>query len=188
MANFLNPTELRNGTVYNQDNQSFVVLRYEHNKRGRGHATIRVKVKNVVTAQVLEFTYTDGDKLEVADIARRNAQYLYKDDNKIYFMDNQDFSQFEFDLADYENESNYLKEGTSVQVVWLDSKPVSFELPTSIELAVTYTESAVAGDSATGAFKEAETETGLKVKVPLFIKIGDILKIRTEDGAYLSKA
>lgn len=187
MAVYLNPTELRNGTVFKQNEESFRVLRYEHNKRGRGHATIRVKVKNVVTGQVLEFTYTDGDKLEVADIAKRNAQFLYKDAKSLFFMDGSDFSQFEFLVEDYDFEAKFLKEGLIVQVVWLDQKPVSFELPASVELEVVYTENGVAGDTVSGALKDAELETGLKLKVPLFIKNGDKLKIRTDDATYQAR-
>lgn len=187
MAAYLNPTELRNGTVYKENGSTFVVLRYEHIKKGRGRATIRVRVKDIVKESNLEKTYTDGDRLEVADISRRNSQFLYKDQSKLYFMDQSDYAQIEFKLEDYNWEANFLKEGTMVQTIFLDGIAVAFELPASIELTITYTEPATAGDSATGAMKNATTDTGYELKVPLFIKIDDVIKVRTEDGIYLSR-
>jgi len=185
---FYNPQELRNGTVFKLDGNSYVVLKYEHNKRGRGHATIRVKIRDLVTGSVLEKTFTDGDKLEGADVSRRNAQYLYKDGTSLYFMDNSDYSQFEFNTNDFEWEANFLKDGSTIQVLWLDGKPVSFELQPSVDLRVTYSENAVAGDSSSGAMKSAELETGYTAKVPLFVKTDDTIRISTDDGSYLGKA
>jgi elongation factor P len=188
MASYLNPTELRNGTVFKLDNSSFVVLRYEHNKRGRGHATIRVKIKDLVSGANLEKTFTDGDKLEVADVARRNAQFLYSDAENLYFMDNNDYSQFSFLKNDFDWEANFLKDGSIISVLWLDERAVSFELQPTVELKITYTEPAIAGDTATGALKDAETETGFKARVPLFIKNNDVVIISTETGNYQGKA
>ncbi|MEI6886739.1 MAG: elongation factor P [bacterium] len=188
MANFASPTELRNGTVFNLEGKTYTVLKYEHNKRGRGHATVKVKVKDIVNGTTTEKTFTSGDNLEIADIARKNAQYLYKDDSKLYFMDSIDYSQFSFDLKDSKWESNFLLESTEVQVLWLDEKPVNFELSSNVDLFITESEMATAGDTATGAMKEAVTETGFKIQVPLFIKTGDKVKISTEDGHYITKA
>ena len=188
MASFASPTELRNGTVFNLEGKTYTVLKYEHNKRGRGHATVKVKVKDIVNGTTTEKTFTSGDNLEIADVSRRNAQYLYKDDSKIYFMDLLDYSQFSFDLKDSSWEVNFLLESMEVQVLWLDEKPVSFELNPNVDLFVKETEMATAGDTATGAMKEAVLETGFKVQVPLFIKSGDKVKISTEDGHYLTKA
>jgi elongation factor P len=182
------PQELRNGTVFRLEGNSYVVLKYEHNKRGRGHATIRVKIKDLVTGGVLEKTFTDGDRLESADVSRRNAQYLYKEGDSLYFMDNSDFSQFEFSALEFEWEANFLKEGTTIQVLWLDGIPVSFELMPTIELKVIYTENAVAGDTSSGALKNAEMETGYLARVPLFVKSGEVIKLRTEDGEYMGKS
>ena len=188
MASFLSPTELRNGTVFKLDGGTFSVLKYEHNKRGRGHATIRVKIKNLLNGTTTEKTFTDGDKLEVADVARRNAQYLYKDDRSLYFMDVDDFSQFSFLVAEHEWELNFLKEGMEVQVLFLDEKPVSFEPALNVDLDVIEADHAVAGDTTTGAFKNAKLETGYEIQVPLFIKEGDRIKVSTGDGKYLTKA
>lgn len=190
MASFASSTELRNGTVFNLEGKTYTVIKYEHNKRGRGHATVRVKIKDIVNGTTTEKTFTDGDKLEIADIARKNAQFLYKDDSKIYFMDSVDFSQFSFDLKALKWEVNFLKESNSeeVQVLWLDEKPVNFVLAQNVDLLVTETEMATAGDTATGAMKEAVLETGFKMQVPLFIKTGDKIKISTEDGHYITKA
>ena len=188
MASFLSPTELRNGTVFKLDGGTFSVLKYEHNKRGRGHATIRVKIKNLLNGTTTEKTFTDGDKLEVADVARRNAQYLYKDDRSLYFMDVDDFSQFSFLVVEHEWELNFLKEGMEVQVLFLDEKPVSFEPALNVDLNVIEADHAVAGDTATGAYKNAKLETGYEIQVPLFIKEGDRIKVSTGDGKYLTKA
>lgn len=188
MAVMFNPQELRNGTVFKMNESSYVVIKYEHNKRGRGHATIKVKIKDLVSGSTTEKTFTDGDKLEMADVSRRNAQFLYKDATALYFMDNADFSQFEFPVADFEWEMNFLKDGSVIQVLWLDGKPVSFELSPSVSLKVVYTENAVAGDTSSGASKNAEVETGYNAKVPLFIKSGDVVILSTETGEYSGKS
>lgn len=185
----LNPTELRNGTVYTEDGSTYRVMKYEHIKKGRGRATIRVKVKDIVKGNTLDKTYTDGDSLKEADVQKRNSQYMYKDDESLYFMDNSDFSQFSFAVSEYEWESKFLKDGSIVMTVFLEGDPVSFELQPSVDLEVLFTdELATAGDTATGAMKNAETDTGFLAKVPLFVKIGDKIRVRTEDGEYLGKA
>ncbi len=183
----LDPQELRNGTVFKLDGKSYIVLKYEHNKRGRGHATIRVKIKDLVSGSVLEKTFTDGDKLEKADVMRKNCQYLYSDDTKLYFMDNSDFSQFEFSKEDFEWEFNFLTEGLIVQTLWLDGEPVGFELPANVELKVISTYDAVAGDTSSQAMKEATLETNFETKVPLFISNDMRIKVSTSTGEYMGK-
>jgi len=179
-------TELKPGTVF-KDEQTYVVLKYEFIKKGRGQATIRVKVRNLETQSITEKTYSNEQVLDSGDVEKRSAQFLYKDDNALYFMDSSDFSQFEMSLEDWKWEANFIKEGAKVVTTYLDEKPISIEIAKAVELKVEQTYGAVSGNTATGATKEAVMETGFKMQVPLFIKEGEILKINTEGGTYVSR-
>lgn len=180
-------TDLKVGEVFREDNQTFVVLKYEFIKKGRGQATIRVKVRNLETSSITEKTYSNEQKVEMADVEKRTTQYLYSDGSRVYFMDNTDYSQFELALEQVEYELQFIKEGDAVVTTFLDGRPISIEIPKSVELLVTDTSSAVAGNTATGATKEAVMETGYKLQVPLFINVGDKLRINTESGTYTGR-
>jgi elongation factor P len=156
-------------------------------KKGRGQATIRVKVRNIETGSVTEKTYTNEQKVEEADVEKRTVQFLYSDGNKVHFMDTADYSQFTIDQEGIEWEINFLKEGSNSIAMFLDGSPVSIEIPKSAELQVAETSDAVAGNTAGNATKQAETETGYKLQVPLFIKPGDTIKINTDSGDYVSR-
>lgn len=184
----LDSTQLRKGVVFRDKNKVYLVLNYKHVKKGRGLATVRVKIRDIESGAILEKTFSSNERVESAEITHKSAQYLYSDNEYTYFMDTQDYSQFQVKNAMIGEEKRFLKEGLKVEVLWLEDKVVSIELPKKVGLKVKYTEPGVVGDTACGATKEAELETGFKAQVPLFIKIGDIVKVNTESGTYVSKS
>lgn len=180
-------SSLRVGSIFEFEGRKYVVLKYQHIKKGRGQATNRVKVRDLENNAITEKTFTNEQSVNEADVLKRNAQFLYKDDKKAYFMDNDDFSQFEFEVEQMEWELNFLTEGMKVITLYIDGNPISIELPKSVELKVTATDPAIAGNTATNAMKDAELETGFSIKVPLFIKTGDVIRINTESESYVSR-
>ena len=187
MSADLESSQLRKGTVFRDGGRVFIVLNYKHVKKGRGLATIRVKVRDVESGSIVEKTFSSNEKVDSVSLGRKSAQYLYSDDNYSYFMDNSDFSQFQIGNGMIEWQRNFLTEGAKIQAVFLEEKVISIDIPKKVSLKVKYTEPGVVGDTATGAEKEAELETGYKVNVPLFVKIGDSIKVNTERGNYVSK-
>ncbi|MFW5703021.1 MAG: elongation factor P [Candidatus Dojkabacteria bacterium] len=183
----INSNDLRPGSVFKDNGETFLVLKYSHMKKGRGQATIRVKVKNISTRSIVEKSYTNEQKVEEADVEKRTAQFLYADDSNAYFMDTADYSQFQLNKEEIEWELNFLKEGGKSIATFLEGNAISIEIPKSVELGVVKTTDAVAGNTSSGATKEAQLETGYSAQVPLFIKEGEVLKINTESGYYVSR-
>lgn len=177
-------TELKVGQVFKDEGHTFAVLKYSFMKKGRGQATIRVKVRNFETGSITEKTYSNEQKVEMADVEKRSAQYVYREGNNAVFMDTADFSQFELPAESIEEQLSYLQDGANVVTTFLDGKPLSIEISKSVELKITDTSSAVSGDTATGATKDAILETGLRVQVPLFINTGDVIRVNTDTGEY----
>ena len=180
-------TQLRKGAVFTEDGKTFQVIDYSHTKKGRGLATVRVKVRDLESKAILEKTYSSNEKVESADLRYKSAQFLYSDENRSYFMDMEDYSQFELSNDLLEDSLNFLTEGVKVRVECLE-KPVGISIPKTVALSIKYTEPGIAGDTASGATKEAELETGLKVQVPLFIDIDDKIIVNTDSCEYVSKA
>lgn len=178
---------LREGSLFIYDGQKYLVLKYSHIKKGRGQAIIRVKVKNVVTKSNTELTFSNEEKLEEFNAEKRTAQFLYNDGNTYYFMDGSTFEQYELDKENIEGKEVFLIEGMKVIVMFIEDVPISLEIPKTVVLEITNTEPANAGNTATGAMKNAETETGFSLMVPLFIKIGDKIKINTETKKYSAR-
>lgn len=183
----INSNDLRPGSVFVDSGETYVVLKYSHMKKGRGQATIRVKVRNIQTDSITEKTYSNEQKVEAADVEKRTSQFLYSDGSDAHFMDTADYSQFALATEGVEWELNFLKEGSAVITMFLEGAPVSIEIPKSVELQVTETNDAVAGNTAGNATKEATVETGYKFQVPMFINIGDVVKINTDSGTYVSR-
>jgi elongation factor P len=181
-------TDLKTGTIFKENGQPFLVIKYEHIKVSRGSANVKVKTKNLITGQVLDKSYLATAKVEDADVVRKNTQYLYKDDNYV-FMDPDTYEQFfipKTTLGD--NVEKFLKEGESVQVMYFEGKPVSVDLPITMNFEITYTEPGHKGNTVSNVMKDATIETGAVIKVPTFIKIGDRVKVNTQSGSYMSKA
>ncbi len=187
MANILNSNELRVGVVYTQDGKTWKVIEYNHIKTGRNPATVKVKVQDIESGTITVKSFNSGDSVEEADVSKRTVQYLYSDDTQAYFMDSEDYSQFGFSIADLGNMMGYMKEGQKAVALFLEDRPISLELPKSIELEVVESPDAVAGDTTGNPSKKVKLETGLEIDVPLFIKQGDIVKINTDAGDYVSR-
>jgi elongation factor P len=180
-------TELRAGTAYEEDEQFFTVLSYEHIKMGRGSANIKVKVKNLKTGAIVDKSYINGAKIHDIQVLKKDMQYLYKDDDAVYFMDPETFEQVSISLK-IVPEHVYLKEGESFTVSFLNGDPLTVLLPPKITFKVTETAPGAKGNSATNVFKEAILENGLKTRVPLFINTGEKIRVDTRTGAYSEKA
>ena len=180
-------TELKAGTVFKDSGNPWVVLKYTHTKMGRGTATIKVKAKNLISGTIIEKSYGNGAKFEVADVARRNATYLYVTGDSAVFMDSETYDQFEIKKDSVEDSLPYLKEGSRVIVILYDSSPIGVELPKNVTLEVIEAAGGVKGDTAQSALMKVRVETGLEIMAPLFIKTGELIKIDTRTGDYLER-
>ncbi len=177
-------TDLKKGTIFKLDNQPFKVVNYNQKVMGRGGSIVNVKIKSLIDGKVLEKTFKGNEQLEMADITNMTVSYLY-DSNKMYFfMNNNTFEQFELTEEIIKDSVDFLKPGDEVQIQLLDGRPINIELPKNVVLEVTYTEGAVKGDTSSSITKEATLETGLKIKVPVFIKTGDFISVDTTSYLY----
>lgn len=178
------PTDLKKGTLVQVDGQPYRVTEYGQKVLGRGGSIVNVKLKNVITGAVIPKTYKGQDKIEPAEVSNRKAQYLYSDGDGYHFMDPESFEQFQIDTETMGDASDYLKEGDDVTLQFFDGRVINVELPKNLYLAVTYTEDVVKGDTTSSVLKDATLETGKTVKVPAFIKVGDVISVDTATGEY----
>ena len=148
---------------------------------------MNVRIKSLLDGRVLEKTFKGNEQLSSADVTNQSAQYLYNDGTTFYFMDEATFEQFDVSGDIIGDQAGYLKEGSKVQLQFFDNRPISIELPKNFPLRVTYAESVVKGDTTSSVLKDAELESGIKIKVPAFIKTGDIIKVDTRTGEYIER-
>lgn len=181
------PTDLKKGTVIQLDGQPYRVTEYAQKVMGRGGSIVNVKLKNLISGAVIPKTFKGADKIEPAEVSNRTVQYLYTDGSEFHFMDPASFEQFQLSADDMEEASDYLREGDEVSLQFFGDKVINVELPKSLYLEVAYTENVVKGDTTSSVLKDARLETGLTIKVPAFIKTGDIVKVDTRDGSYLER-
>ena len=181
--------DIRNGMCIEFNNGLYTIVEFLHVKPGKGAAFVRTKMKNVQTGRILENTFNAGVKLDEVRIERRPYQFLYKDDMGYNFMHNETFEQISID-KDKINGVDFLKEGDIAEVtVHADTETILFaDLATTTILELTYTEPGLKGDTATNTLKPATVETGATVRVPLFINVGDKIKINTTEGSYVERA
>ena len=166
-----------------------MVVEFQHVSPGKGSAFVRTRLKNVETGKVLEHTFKSGEIIDFVDMERGNMQYLYKDADNYYFMDNRSFEQVGVPTDMIADRGGYLKEGQDVQVLSHEGRPLSIDLPKKLTFKVTEAFDAVAGDTSGGrVLKEVTLETGMKVGVPLFVKQGDQIVVNTETGEYVERA
>ena len=180
-------TELRAGTTYIEDGQYLTVLSYEHIKMGRGSANIKVKVRNLKTGATTDKGYTNGAKVTDIPVVKKDMQYLYKDDTEVFFMNPTTFEQVSIPI-NLIPENAYLKEGDTFPVSFIEGKPLSVLLPPKMVFKVIETSPGAKGNSATNVFKEATLENNIKTRVPLFIKVGEMIRVDTRTGEYTEKA
>lgn len=179
--------EFRNGVTFELDGSVFKVVEFQHVKPGKGAAFVRTKLKNVITGAVLEKTFNPTDKMPKAQVDVQEMQYLYKDENLYYFMDTETYEQLPINEDLLTDALDYLKDNTMVKVLSYKGSIFGVEPPNFVELEVTYTEPGFKGDSSTGATKPATVETGAVFNVPLFINIGDVIRIDTRSGEYMER-
>ena len=179
--------EFRNGTTFEMDSQVFKIVEFQHVKPGKGAAFVRTKLKNVMTGAVLERTFNPTEKVQEAQIERKDMQYLYSDGEMYYFMDNETYEQLPLGKDDLGDTLNYLTDNMMVKVVSYKGKVFGVEPPIFVELEVTYTEPGFKGDTSTGATKPATLETGSTINVPLFVNTGDKIRIDTRTGEYMER-
>ena len=191
----INSTDLRNGTTFIVDGAPYVVLEYKFIKMGRGGATVRVTAKNLKTGSTEEKTYSSNVTVEDAQTSKKALQYLYQDGEDVVFMDPRSFEQATISRKVLKDQIPYLREGDTVNVLYWsfgsaqdkEDEPLLVELPLKIELKVTDTDPGIKGNSAANMLKNATLENGLIVRVPLFIKNGDKVRVDTRSGAYVER-
>lgn len=180
----LSITNLKKGTIFQLDGVPYRVLEYCQKVMGRGGSTVNVKIKSLIDGKVLAKTFHGNDQVDSADVTNRPMQYLYSDNGRYYFMDPQSYEQFELDAEAMESKAGYVIEGDNVTAQFFGGRIINIELPKNLPLKVTYTENAVRGDTSSAITKDATLETGLVVKVPAFIKQGDVISVDTTNGTY----
>ncbi|UCD99945.1 MAG: elongation factor P [Chloroflexota bacterium] len=180
--------ELRKGVTFELDNDLFRVLEYDHHKPGRGKATIRVKARNLRSGTILEKTFNSGDRVQEANLEYHNVQYLYNDGSLYHFMDEDTYEQPAIPAELVGDSADYLKENLSIKLTFYQGEPLDIEIPITVDLEVVEAEVAVRGDTATGVNKKVTTETGLVVQVPNFIEVGDVIRVDTRYGTYVTRA
>lgn len=181
-------SELKLGTVIDIDSQPYQITYTQHIKVARGGASLRTKLKNLVTGQTLEKTFSGGDKVEEANLQRQKANFLYREGDTFHFMNNESFEQFELNLDEVGLAADFIMDGMTVDTLVFNNKPVSIKLPTKVELKVTEAPPGIKGDTAGSANKVVTLETGAEIKAPLFINQGDTIRVNTETGEYVEKA
>ena len=179
--------DLKNGMVLNIDGQLQQVLFFQHHKPGKGQAVVRTKLRNVRTGAVVEKTFNAGVKVDQAILDKREMSYSYHDGTSWMFMDTQTYDQIPIDEEILGDDTQWLVENQSVFVAMYEGKPISVELPASVELAITHTDPGVKGDRVSGATKPATLQTGASIQVPLFVETGDRVKVDTRTGEYLTR-
>ena len=187
MADVYMAGDLRNGTTFELDNNVFRVVEFQHVKPGKGAAFVRVKMKNVITGAVLERTFNPSEKLQGAEIEKKDMQYLYSDGELYYFMDNNTYDQMPLNQDQIGDALKYIKENMNVTMLSFKGSVFAVEPPMFVELEVTYTEPGFSGNTTTTSGKPATLENGLEISVPLFVEIGDKIRIDTRTGEYMER-
>lgn len=180
--------ELRKGTTFEMDGSLYKVLDYSHNKTGRGNANIRVKARDMRSGAIIDKTFNSGTRVQDVRLDHHIVQFLYKDGDSYTFMDQETFEQPTLSAETLGEATGYLKGSMEVKLTFYDGEPIDVELPTAVDLEVVKSEIAVRGDTATGVSKLVTTETGLKVQVPAFVNQGDVIRVDTRTGEYLTRA
>ena len=179
--------DLKNGMVLRIDGQLWAVTWFQHHKPGKGGAVVRTKLKNVLSGKTVDKTFNADVKVDIANVDKRDMQYLYHDGTSYVFMDLGNYDQLELSDAVVGDAKDFLLENQSAVVAVNEETPLYIELPASVELLIEYTEPGLQGDRSSGGTKPAKLETGREVQVPLFITNGEKVKIDTRDGSYLGR-
>lgn len=180
-------TNLKAGKTFLMDGKPYRVVKYTHTKIARGGGSVKLSVRNLQNGKLEGKNINSNAKVDEITTVKKPLQFLYKDANNAFFMDGESYEQVEIPLSIIKNELPFINEGESVNVLFWDEKPLSVDIPPKVALSVKDTVPGVKGDSATNIFKPATLENGLKIKVPLFIKIGDKIRVDTRSGDYVER-
>ena len=181
-------TDLRAGVVFEDKGEYFLVLSYEHIKMGRGSGTVKVKVKNLTTGATIEKTFQTGARVQEVNLERKKVQYLYQDGQGYHLMDLNTFDQFAVEKRLIDDMAKFFKEGSELTLFAVGDKPLYIEIPKILEYKVVQTGGSARGNTVGASYKDAVLENGLTVKVPLFIKTGEIIRVDTRIGEYVERA
>lgn len=184
----ISSNDFRTGVTIEIDNDVWQVVDFQHVKPGKGAAFVRAKLKNVRTGAVVERTFNAGEKMPKAHIDNRQMQYLYESGGMYVFMDNETYEQIELGADKLTDAINFLKENMTISIMLFQGNIIGVDIPNAVELEVVETDPGIRGDTATGGKKPAKLETGYTVQVPLFINVGDVLRIDTRSGQYIERA
>lgn len=180
----LGVTDLKKGQVFQLDGIPYRVVDYSQKVMGRGGSIVNVKIKSVIDGKVMDKTFKGNETLEAAEITNKTAQYLYSDGTSLHFMDEKSYEQFEIPTSSIKELVDLMKDGSTVQLQLFKGSVINVELPKNVALKVTQAEDAVKGDTSSAITKDAQLETGITIKVPAFIKTGDIISVDTTTKAY----
>lgn len=178
------PTDLKKGTVLQIDGTPYRVTDYAQKVMGRGGSIVNVRLKNLLDGSVIPKTFKGADKIERAEVSSKSVQYLYNDGSTYFFMDPESFEQYELPSDLVDSAKGYLKEGDMLQLQFFGDRVINVELPKNLYLEVTYAEDVSKGDTTGAVQKDATLETGLTIRVPAFIKTGDVVSVDTSTGEY----
>lgn len=180
--------DLRKGTTFiDDDGNLYRVLEYQHVKLGRGNAVIKTKLRNLKTGATIERTFQSGGRVQDVRLDHHQVQYLYNDGENYHFMDLETYDQPVLSKEMLGDAAMYLKENVTVDLLTYEGKPIEIELPTTVDLKVIETAPGFKGDTATGGGKPATLETGLVITVPFFVNVGDVVRVDTRDGSYVTR-
>jgi elongation factor P len=180
-------SDLKNGLIIKYEGELYSVIEFQHVKMGRGSAFVRTKMRNLKTERVIERTFRSGEKIEDAEVERRQMQYLYQEADSLIFMDNNNYEQLTVPLDLLPDGLHFLKEGEKATIMLFQENPIGVELPNFVQLRVTSTEPGMKGDTVSGATKKAVLETGATILVPLFVEEGDNVRVDTRIAAYIER-
>ncbi len=183
----LSMSDIKVGKSITYEDAPYVIVKAEHSKQARAAAVLRTKMKNLITGQVLEVTFSGNDSIKPADLQTKQVNYLYKDDTEYTFMDNESFEQFALGAESVGENGNFIKEGEDASVMYYEGKPVTLSVPPKVELEVTEAPPGIKGDSASNVTKKVTLETGYELNVPLFINQGEKIRVNTETGEYVER-
>ncbi len=177
----------RNGLVIKHKNNLFKIIEFLHVKPGKGGAFVRTKLKNVKTGQVIDETFRSGEKIEEIRLDAQNYNFLYKDSDSFFFMNNETFDQISLDKQSVGDNADFLIDNTETTIVFHKETPIEIRVPAHVNLKVTDTDPGEKGNTAQGGSKPAKLETGITLQVPLFVQIGDTLRIDTREKKYIER-
>lgn len=183
----LNVTDLKNGAVFKENNQIMQVISYEHIKMGRGSGTIKVKVRNLKTSSVTEKSFITGARVDEANVEKKKAQFLYRDAESFCFMDPVSFEQFSLSEDVMGDQAKFLQDGMEVTLMVSDGEALTLEMPNTLIYSIEETGPGEKGNTISNVFKDATLDNGLAVKVPMFAKVGDRVKVDTRTGQYVER-